>query len=449
MSMSKRRKSQQQEIWVPTHTLPETPSHPFYTQLNRLLQEHGFDSFVEELCAPYYAQRLGRPSIAPGVYFRMLMIGYFEGLGSERAIAWRVADSLALRRFLGYALTESTPDHSSLSRIRHRLPEAVHEAVFDWVLKVLSDHDLLQGKTVAVDATTLEANAAMRSIVRRDTGQGYREYLEGLARAEGIPEPTRQEVARLDRKRANKASNRDWAHPHDREARITRMKDGRTHMAHKAEHTVDLDTQALVALQVCGADEGDTASLLWSLVQADRSLKEVGVDEQIRLSEVVADRGYHSNATMKMLRTAEIRSYVAEPDRGRRNWKKDAPAKEAVYANRRRIRGDRGKRLQRLRAEHVERSFAHTYETGGMRRTHLRGHTNIYKRLCIHGGAFNLGLVMRKLTGKGTPKGLYGLASVFSTFADRANALLGRIFGYLRLLSCPFRDHFYKWECLA
>ena len=372
----------------------------------------------------------------------MLMIGYFEGLGSERGIAWRVADSLALRRFLGYPLSESPPDHSSLSRIRGRLPVEVHQAVFDWVLKGLVDHDLLKGKTVAVDATTLEANAAMRSIVRRDTGQAYQEYLKGLARAEGIETPTKQDLARLDKKRANKASNKDWEHPHDADARITKMKDGRTHLAHKAEHTVDLDTQALVAVQVCGADAGDTESLKGSLAQADRNLKQVPVDEQTALSEVVADKGYHSNDTMKTLKEAKIRSYVSEPDRGRRNWKKDAPAKAAVYANRRRIRGERGKRLQRLRAEYAERSFAHAYETGGMRRTHLRGHTNIYKRLCIHGGAFNLGLLMRKLTGRGTPRGFHGLLSVFGAGADRLKSVFeffSRMRRCLKLLRYPFR----------
>ena len=444
MSMSKRQESRQQEMWVPTHTLPETPGHPFYTQLDRLLSEQGFDSYVEELCAPYYAQSLGRPSIAPGVYFRLLMIGYFEGLGSERAIAWRVADSFSLRGFLGYALTDSTPDHSSLSRIRRRLPVEVHQAVFNWVLKVLADHDLLTGKTVAVDATTLEANAAMRSIVRRDTGKAYHEYLEGLAQAEGIPTPTKQDLARLDKKRANKASNKDWEHPHDPDARITKMKDGRTHLAHKAEHTVDLDTQALVAVQVCGADAGDTTSLSGSLVQAGSTLQEVeAVAEKTALSEVVADKGYHSNAPMKTLKTAKIRSYVSEPDRGRRNWKKDAPAKAAVYANRRRIRGERGKRLQRLRAEYAERSFAHTYETGGMRRTHLRGHTNIYKRLCIHGGAFNLGLAMRKLTGRGTPRGFHGRISGLENLVDQLKRVLGlcsAMYRFLRFSRYPFRS---------
>ena len=295
MSMSRRPESRQPEMWVAAHTLPEAPGCPFYTQLNQLLADHGFDRFVEEQCAPHYAPTLGRPSIAPGVYFRMLLVGYFEGLGSERGIAWRVADSLSLRRFLGCDWSEATPDHSSLSRIRQRLPQEIYEAVFHWVLGVLAQEGLLKGQTLAVDATTLEANAALRSVVRRDTGQGYREYLEDLARAEGIETPTRQDVARLDRKRPRKGSNEDWQHPHDPDARITKMKDGRTHLAHKAEHAVDLDTQALVAVQVTGADEGDTASLPWTLAQSAVNLEAVSQDPKARphlheqpMSEVVA-----------------------------------------------------------------------------------------------------------------------------------------------------------------
>ena len=426
MSMKKRRATRQEELFVPTSALPDAPGHPFYSKLNELLSAHGFDAFAEERCAPYYAKTLGRPSIAPGVYFRMLMIGYFEGLGSERGIDWRVADSLALRRFLGYALTETTPDHSSLSRIRQRLPLEVHQEVFNWVLKVLAEEGLLRGKTVAVDATTLEANAALRSIVRRDTGEGYDEYLEGLAQAEGIETPTRQDLAKLDKKRPKKGSNDDWQHPHDPDARIAKMKDGRTHLAHKAEHTVDLDTQALVAIHLCGADEGDTESLPWSLIQASMNLDDIMLDEAIRqrleppslIAEVVTDKGYHSNYTAKTLKAAAIRSYLCEPDRGRRKWKDDPEAKAAVYGNRRRIRGARSQALQRLRVEYTERSFAHTYETGGMRRTHLRGHDKIYKRLCIHGGAFNLGLVMRKITGRGTPRGLHSLQSAFGALAN-------------------------------
>ena len=266
MSMSRRREGRQQAMWVESAALPETPGHPFYRKLNQLLSSHGFDAFAESQCAPYYVDTLGRPSIAPGVYFRLLMIGYFEGLDSERGIAWRVADSLSLRDFLGYAFSESTPDHSSLSRIRGRLPVEVHQAVFNRVLQVLDEEDLVKGRTVAVDATTLEANAALRSIVRRDTGKGYLAYLERLAKAEGIPTPSRSDLARMDRKRKGKGSNKDWKHPHDPDARITRMKDGRTHLSHKAEHTVDLDTQALLAIRVCGADKGDASSLPFSLM---------------------------------------------------------------------------------------------------------------------------------------------------------------------------------------
>ncbi len=450
MSMSKRRESQQQEMWVQTHDLPEAPGHPFYAQLNKLLASHGFDAFVEARCAPYYAETLGRPSIAPGVYFRMLMIGYFEGLGSERGMDGRVADSLALRHFLGYALTETTPDHSSRSRIRQRLPLEVHQEVFNWVLKVLAQEGLLKGKTVAVDATTLEANAALRRIVRRDSGESYHTYLEGLAQAEGIETPTRQDLAQLDQKRAHKGSNQDWQHPHDPEARITKMKDGRTHLAHKAEHTIDLDTQALVAIQVCGADEGDTASLPWSLLQASMNLEASLVAEAAHkgrppppvLTEVVTDKGYHSNYTAKTLKRAQIRSYLSEPGRGRRQWKNDPQAKAAVYANRRRIRGVRGHALQRLRAEYAERSFAHAYETGGLRRTYLRSQDKIYKRRCIHGGAFNLGLVMRKITGKGTPRGLHGLISGFFVVTNRLKRAWDRIskgLGAFETFACKWR----------
>ena len=446
MSMKKRQGSRQEEMVVQTSALPDSPGHPFYAKLNELLAAHDFDQFVEERCAPYYAQTLGRPSIPPGVYFRMLMIGYFEGYSSERGIAWRVADSLALRRFLGYALTETTPEHSSLSRIRQRLPLEVHQEVFNWVLKVLAKQDLLKGKTVAVDATTLEANAALGSIVRRDTGEGYDEYLKGLAQAEGIETPTRQDLTKLDKKRPKKGSNDDWQHPHDPDARITKTKDKRTHLAHKAEHTVDLDTQAIVAIHVCAADEGDTESLPWSLIQTSMNLEAIVVDEAIRkklepesfLAEAVTDKGYHSNYTAKTLKAATIRSYLSEPDRGRRQWKDDPEAKVAVYGNRRRIQGARGQALQRLRAEYTERSFAHMYETGGMRRTHLRGYDKIYKRLCIHGGAFNLGLVMRKITGCGTPRGLHSLSSVLCAMANLINiafAHFGKGHGALQALT--------------
>jgi transposase len=411
MAMGKRKTGRQAELWIAATAIPEAPGHPFYRRLNGLLADHGFDAFVEELCRTFYHESIGRPGIPPGVYFRMLLIGYFEGIDSERGIAWRCADSLALRAFLGYALAETPPDHSSLSVIRNRIDLETHQEVFAWILKVLAAKGLLKGKTIGVDATTLEANAAMRSIVRKDTGESYSQFLSQLAQASGIETPTREDLAKLDRKRKNKASNTDWENPHDPDAKITKMKDDRTHLAHKAEHAVDMDTQAIVAVTLQPANRGDTTSLDDTIDATVANLLDVQIDpatedcvHAVAMEEVVADKGYHSNDTMTSLSAMEIRSYVSEPDRGQRHWKDKAAARDAVYGNRRRIRGKRGKALMRKRGEFLERTFAHCYATGGMRRTHLRGHPNILKRLLIHVGGFNLGLVMRSLFGIGKPR---------------------------------------------
>jgi len=343
----------------------------------------------------------------------MLLIGYFEGIDSERGIAWRCADSLALREFLGCTLTDTTPDHSSLSVIRNRIDIETHREVFTWVLGVLADSKLLKGKTIGIDATTLEANAAMRSIVRRDTGDSYEEFLTQLAKASGIETPTREDLAKVDKSRKNKASNKDWVNPNDPDARITKMKDGRTHLAHKAEHAVDLDSGAIVGVTLQPADRGDTTSLDETFAETVETMLDVrdqGGEVELP-EEVVADKGYHSNDTCRDARGMGVRTYFSEPDHGRRKWKGKDAEREAVYANRRRIRGERGKLLLRKRGELLERPFAHCYETGAMRRTHLRGHPNILKRLLIHVAGFNLGLVMRALTGIGKPRRLQdGLA---------------------------------------
>jgi transposase len=399
--------------------LARSPGHPFYQRLNELLGRHGFDPYVESRCEKFYAERMGRPSIPPGVYFRMLLVGFFEGLDSERAIAWRCADSLSLREFLGYGPGEKTPDHSSLSVIRLRLDVETHQEVFGWVLEVLAKHGLLKGKTVGVDSTTLEANAALRSIVRRDTGQSYEGYLKELAQASGIETPTRQDMAKLDRKRAKKGSNREWEHPKDPEARITKMKDGRTHLAHVAEHAVDMETTAIVAVTVQGADRGDTQTIHRTVTEACENLREIqdaGHDVEV-VQELVADKGYHSNEVMGSLEEIGVRSYVSEPDRGRRKWKDKAEDQRRVYANRRRIRGDRGKRLLRQRGEKLERSFAHAYETGGMRRVRLRGQQNILKRLLVHTAGCNLALILRTLFGVGKPRAWAALGLVLALFA--------------------------------
>ena len=441
MGMGKRHRSTQDSMFIPTSSLARSSSHEFYERLNRVLIEDGFDDFDEDLCAPYYVEGKGRRSIPPGTYFRMLLVGYFEGLESERGIDWRVSDSLALRPFLGYELTQSTPDHSTLSRIRQRLPVEVHEDVFTWILQVLCKAGLLKGKTVGVDATTLAANAALRSLRRRDTGQSHEAYLTELAQASGIETPTREELAKLDKKRSKKTSNDDWQHPHDPDAKVTKMKDRRTHLAHKAEHVVDLDTQAIVAVNLGDANEGDTSSLPWSLLRAELNLEAVASDPWAQrklhdrcLREVVVDKGYHSNEVLTDLRRWHIRSHVSEPDRGRRKWKDKGEAQVAVHANRRRIRSPRGQRLQKRRAEFVERGFAHTYDTGGMRRLHLRGRGNILKRLLIHVAGFNLSLIMRQLLGAGTPRGFAALLRAFRTLFE---ALLSALaFERLRFTRC-------------
>ncbi len=413
MAMGKRKRGgRQSTIWIATNDLPRTSAHPFYERLNRILDQAGFDAHVEELCARFYAETMGRPSLAPGGYFRLLLIGYFEGLDSERAIAWRAADSFALRRFLDMELVEAPPDHSTISRTRRLIDLETHREVFAWILKQLAEAGLVNGKTIGIDATTLEANAALRSIVRRDSGESYQEFLTQLAQASGIETPTREDLARIDRKRKNKGSNDDWTHPHDPDAKITKMKDGRTHLAHKAEHAVDLETGAVVGVTVQDADQGDTTTSIETLIEAAEQIEAVVADSE-GPKELVTDKGYHSNQALVALEAVGVRSYISEPDRGRRDWQKNPEARDAVYRNRRRIRGTRGKRLMRQRGELLERPFAHMYETGGMRRVHLRGHENILKRILLHAGALNLGLLMRTLFGVGTPRGLQGRVAAF------------------------------------
>lgn len=412
MSMKKQTRGRQETLWISHDAVASSPGHPFYEQLERVLRDEGFDSFVESKCSPYYAKTQGRPSIPPGVYFRMLLIGYFERIDSERGICWRCSDSLSLRRFLGLALDESTPDHSSLSRIRTRLPVEVHDAVFGWVLGVLAEKGLIDGKTLGVDATTLEANAALRSIVRRDTGESYESFLKELARKSGIETPTRAEIAKLDKKRPKKGSNKDWVNPHDPDAEIMKMKSGGTHLAHKAEHAVDMSGEgAVLAVTLHGGAKADTKSLPDTLDEAQSNLEELADDEdsgeQIHKDagrEVVGDKGYHGNDTLLALIDEEYRTYISEPDRGGRKWKDKQDAQAATYANRRRVRGERGKQLLRRRGELLERPFGHYLEAGGMRRTHLRKHGNILKRLLVHVAGFNLGILMRNLIGEGTPK---------------------------------------------
>jgi len=416
-----RKRARQEPLWIPTGELPRTRGHVFYDRVNEILKNEKFDEFAETECARFYkSETMGRPSIAPGVYFRMLMVGYFEGIDSERGIAWRCADSLSLKSFLGYALTETTPDHSTVSRTRRLIDLETHSRVFTWMLEVLARRGLIDGKTIGIDGTTLEANAAMRSIVRRDTGQSYTEFLTELAKASGIETPTREDLAKLDRNRAKKGSNEEWEHPDDPDAKITKMKDGQTHLAHKAEHAVDMETGAVLAVTLQDANAGDTTTIQQTLIAVAEQMEKLteipeaaGQIAEKWLAELVTDKGYHSNETMVDLKEFGIRSYISEPKRGRRNWIGKPEERDAVYANRRRIRGEHGKSLLRRRGLMLERSFAHCYETGRLRRVHLRGRENILKRVLIHVAGFNLSLVLRLMTGKGTPRGLQDLAKAY------------------------------------
>ena len=407
MSLGRRRTSCQGELFVTSADLPQSPGHPFYDKLNALLAEADFDRFVEGLCEPYYAAGVGRPSLPPGVYFRMLFVGYFEGLDSQRGIAWRCSDSASLRAFLGVPPLERSPDHSTLSKVRDRLPQVIHERVFAHVLAIADARKLLRGKTVGVDATTLEANAAMRAIVRKDTGEDYKTYLTRLATEAGIADPTAEDLRRFDKTREKKTSNAEWESPTDPDSRIAKMKDGRTHLAYKAEHAVDLDSGLVVAAAVHPADTGDAATLVETLLRTQVNLVRAGSEAEVE--EVAADKGYHKAETLAECAAWEVRTYIPEPKRKTRTWTDKPDAwRRATAANRRRVRGDRGKRLQRRRGELVERSFAHVCETGGGRRTWLRGREKVTKRYLIQVAAFNLGVVMRAVCGVGKPRTLQG-----------------------------------------
>lgn len=416
---TKQARQKQEELFYASERT-ETPGHPFYEQLNRVLDQANFDTFCEERCRGFYHAKVGRPSLAPGVYFRLLLIGFFEGISSERGIAWRVADSFSLRRFLNYGLDEATPDHVTISRTRRLLDEATHQAVFTFVLTEVARRGMLKGKTIGIDATTLEANAAMRSIERRDTGESYMEYLRGLAKQAGIDPADDAAVRRMDRKRKKKTSNDDWVNPHDPDAEVTKMKNGATHLAYKAEQAVDLDTGAIVAITTQGGAMGDTTSVEETLPAAGFAVAaqiatptpegQYKVHEQ-GLREVVTDKGYHSGASLVSMRELGVRSYVSVPQQSRRNWKGKAEQRAAVYANQRRVEGERGKRLLRRRGEFLERPFAHQYATGRLRRVHVRGRSNVSKRVLLQAAAFNLALILRSITKAGTPRGLAELKS--------------------------------------
>ena len=396
--------------------LPRSPGHAFYDKLQTVLIAAAFDRFVELLCASTYAPRRGRPSLPPGRYFRMLLVGYFEGIDSERGLEWRCADSLSLREFLRLGERELVPDHSWLSRTRSRLPLEVHDQVFGWVLGRLAEHGLIKGERIGVDASTMEANAALRTIVRRDSGEDYREMLTRMARASGIETPSAEDLIRLDRNRKGKTlSNADWESPTDPDARIAKLKDGRTHLAYKPEHAMDLDTGAVVAAEVHLADQGDTTTMPGTLASAAEHLAAVdAAPTPEAAAELIADKGYHARAALKALDDGPWKTRISEPQRDEFSlWHGDDAARRAVYNNRARLRSGVARQAFRLRAELVERGFALILDRGGMRRVWLRGRDNVQKRYLVHVAGYNLGLIMRLLTGAGTPRQLMARACIW------------------------------------
>lgn len=443
MAMGKR-KPRQESLFIATDQLAASAGHPFYQKLNQLLDEARFDRWIEERCAPYYEQTepRGQPSLPPGVYFRMLLVGYFEGLDSQRGIAWRCSDSLSLRAFLGIPLGAGTPDHSTLTNTRKRLPAEVFEAVFQFVLGIANAKKLIAGKTVGVDSTTLEANAAMKSIVRKDTGEDWKEYVIRLMREAGAigaeEQPSDDAVRRFDKKRKDKTvSNADWTSATDGDAAIARMKDGTTHLAYKAEHVVDLDSDLVLAAEIRPATAADTATLADSLVAAQINLQAAGSDAVIE--EAAGDKGYHAAATIEMCDFLEVRTYIPEPQLAKPATWPDQPAEQrrAALNNRRRMERSKGKALQRRRSEVVERTFAHLCETGGSRRSHLRGLVNVTKRYLIAAAAHNLGRILRRLMGIGKPRTLQGGGGV-------AALLLG-LAARFRMARKAVVDRFRRW----
>jgi transposase len=428
MAMGTRKmRERQEDLWYGGE-LPTAPGHPFYKRLNEILSDAQFDPLCETSCAGFYHHKLGRPSLPPGQYFRAMMIGFFEGLDSERGIAWRLADSLTLRQFLSIGLDEKTPDHVTISRTRRLIDAETHQVIFSWVLERLAQAGLIKGKTIGVDSTTLEANAAMKSIVRRDTGESYMAYLQRLAEAEGIEAQDTASLLRMDRKRKKKTSNEDWQSPADAEAEITKLKDGRTALAYKAENAVDMETGAIVAVTTHGGAAADTATVEATVIEAGVAVAGLIAEPTAEgnyqvhpggVEEVVGDKGYHSNDVLRALQGLEVRTYIAEPERGVRNWQGKQAEKEAVYANRRRIRGEYGKRQQRQRGEKIERNFAHQFDTGGMDRLYVRGIKNVHKKLLIQAAACNLALLMRSLYGTGKPRAAHdqGIEAVLAILA--------------------------------
>jgi transposase len=418
-------------LWIPTNALPTSPAHGFYQQLDRVLAKVGFGDAVRQACAPFYTMdvsRGGRPAVDPEVYFKMLIVGFFEHLASERAIAARCADSFSIREFLHYGLDERTPDHSTLTVIRQRLGPAAYEQAFAAVLQALKQHKLLKGKRLGIDASILEANASLRSLQHRLTGEAYGEFVKQLAAAAGVDATDAAAVRRFDKKRKDRTtSNADWQNPHDPDAKVGRTKRGTTRMVYKPEHVTDLDTGAIVDVEVRPGDAHDSDDLTTRVLDAEARMNTALGDDPdtARVRLLATDKGYYAVKEVTALQDVGITTVMSDPIENRRVDRLPAAEQQAVRTARRTVRSTRGKALLRRRGEVVERSFAHVLDSGGARRTTLRGRDNIRKRYLIQAACANLSLLLRKLVGLGTPKqALAASAALVASILSSLRALV-------------------------
>jgi transposase len=404
---SAKKKAAQSEFWIAADQVVTTAKRGFYAKLDETLESFGFAAKVRELCAPAYDKSgVGRPGIDPVVYLKMMMVGFFEDLPSERAIAARCADSIAIRQFLNYELTEATPDHSSLSIIRQRLDGPIYEQVFTLVLSALQEHGLLRGRNVGIDSSVMEANASLRGLVNRNTGEAYWDYVKRLAAQSGIDPEDSAAVRQFDRKRPKKMSNQEWENPDDPDAKIGPKKDGATDMIYKPQTVVDLDTGAIVGAELLPGDQADNKEVATAILEAQQNINAARDQDQeeMTVETTTADKGYYAVGQLQELQREQIKTVICDPISNRRLDKLAPEEQAAVKAAKRSTRSQYGKELLSKRGQHIERAFAHILDCGGMRRATLRGRQNLQKRFKLAAAFYNLSQLMRKLCGVGTPK---------------------------------------------
>ena len=406
---SEKKKAAQPEFWIAADQVVTTAQTGFYAKLEETLEGFGFAAKVRALCQPAYDKSgVGRPGIDPVVYLKMIMVGFFEDLPSERAIAARCADSMSIRTFLKYELHEKTPEHSSFTVIRQRLGLDVYQQIFTLTLQALREHGLLRGKNLGIDSSVIEANASLRALVNRNTEEQYWDYVKRLAAEQGIDPEDTTALRRFDRHRPGKGSNREWQNPYDPDAKIGRTKDGATDMIYKPEAVVDLDTGAIVQADVHPGDQADHKEMATRVLEAQQAINQACAQplNTLTATSVTSDKGYYAVDQLQTLQQEGIRTVISDPVDQRRVDKLEPQEQRAVRGARRSVKSQSGKELLRRRGMHIERSFAHILDCGGMRRTTLRGWENLNKRFKLAAAFYNLSQLMRKLFGFGTPKQL-------------------------------------------